>query len=146
MPRRRVSLLIVGVVGLLAAGIWASFKRDYVVPAPGLLDVTTRGTAQEVVVSGVLLSSTAHVTRTSTGPYKEGVIVRVHVDLIRPNDDLDRLTRTFSATVPRSSRTRVIYLGDGQEWETVGRLFGMPLRVPRRKDWAAKIVWRDAAS
>ena len=144
MTRRAVSWLVAGgALGVLAVFVWAGFKRQYVIPASGLLDVTATAMPRQVLVSGVLLSSMAHVTRTTTEPYKEGVIVRVYVDLIRPGDDLDKLTRSFSTAVPRSQETRVIYIGDGQEWETIGQLYGVPVRVPHRKEWAAKVVWRE---
>jgi len=131
-----------GVLGVIAIVIWAGFKREYVIPASGLLDVKTGTTPGEVVVSGVLLSSMSHVTKTTAEPYRDGVIVRVYVDLIGPDDDLNRLKRAFSCVVPRSKSIKVIYLGDSQEWETVGKLYGVPVRVPRHKEWAAKVVWR----
>ncbi|HEY0140869.1 MAG TPA: hypothetical protein VGF48_08230 [Thermoanaerobaculia bacterium] len=139
----RIVAIVAGVAGLLALGLWAGFRRQYVVPAAGLLDVTTRATPQEVIVSGVLLSSMARVTKTTFAPYKDGVLVRVYVDLIRPGDDSDQVMRSFSARVPRSS-SGVIYVGDDQAWETVGQLYGLAVRVPREKEWAAKAVWREA--
>jgi hypothetical protein len=95
------------------------------------------------MVSGVLLSSMAYVKNTTTEPYRDGVIVRVYVGLIPATGNLGKLTRTFAASVPRSRGTRFIYVGDGQEWETVGRLYGAPVRIPRDKNSAAKVVWRE---
>ena len=143
MTRR--SWLIAGTALLLLAVVIAlGFKRENVVPAAGLLDVVAVATPRQVVVSGVLLSSMAHVTKTTATPYKDGVLVRVYVDLIRPDDDLDRLTRTFSVPVPRSRDAGIVYIGESQKWETVGQLYGMPVRVPHRREWAAKPVWRES--
>ena len=132
-----------GVLGVLAAVFWIGFRREYVVPARGLLDVTAVTGSRQIVVSGVLLSSMAYVRKTTVEPYRDGVIVRVYVDVIPSTGDLHGLTRTFAASLPRTHDTTVIYVGDGQEWETVGRLYGVALRIPRHKDEAAKVIWRE---
>jgi hypothetical protein len=132
-----------GVLAVLAAFSWIGFRREYVVPASGLLDITAVAGSRHIVVSGVLLSSMSYVRKTTTEPYRDGVIVRVYVGLIPTTGNLDKLTRTFATSVPRSRDTRVIYVGDGQQWETVGRLYGAAVRMPRDENAAAKIVWRE---
>ncbi|HYC61037.1 MAG TPA: hypothetical protein VEK79_15860 [Thermoanaerobaculia bacterium] len=146
MKSRRAKkwLIGTGAVGVIAVIAWIGFKRQYVIPAAGLLDVTAVAGPRDVVVSGVLLSSMSHVTKTTTDRYADGVIVRVYVELI-PVDgtSLASLTRTFTAAVPRSRDARVIYVGDARERETVGSLYGLPVRVPRRDESAARVVWRE---
>lgn len=105
--------------------------------AHSLLDLTATANPREVVVSAVLLSSMALITEAKAAFHKDGVIIRVYADLIEPDDDRNALTNRFTVTVPRSEDVRVLYAGE--KGRTVGRLFGVPVRVPRRDDSAAKI-------
>jgi hypothetical protein len=135
--------VIVMLLAIAAALIVIGFTREYAVPASGLLELTAFPSADEVVVTGILLSSDARIARVTTTRYADVVLVRVYTQRITDDDDPKTVRGNFAVAIPRRSGMTAIAVGERAHTVTVGRLFGIPIRMPwiPENEGASLIVW-----
>ncbi|SRR5258707_10740953 len=142
MRKLRITLFLVLIS--TAAIVITSFKRVYVFPADGLLELTAVPSSTGVTVSGALKSSGAKIVKITTTRDGDEALVRIYGDAISPTDNPKCCPGTFSTSVATAGGLRDIGVGDSTRFITVGTLFGIPLRAPRwsKSDAACRIVWR----
>jgi hypothetical protein len=130
-------------VATLVVVVAFSFKREYVLPATGLLELSAAENSGVVVVSGAIRSSGAKITRITTTRFDDYVLVRVYADAIRSSDDPKDCAGTFIIPVALSPEMSAIKVGESPRSVTVGQVFGVPIRVPRfrRHPSAVRVVW-----
>jgi hypothetical protein len=131
------ALLIIAIIGVVC------FKREYVIPGDGLVGVAASRVDNIVKVSGSIQSSGAKIVKTTTARNGDAILLRVYADRIRENDDPKECFGSFAIVIPLETGINSIQAGESPRVLTIGRLWGMPIRLPRlhRNTAAARLVW-----
>lgn len=145
MKRRRTLVTSLVVAALLLA-IGSGFKREYALPAYALLDLKASRSADAIIVTGALRGSSAKVVRTTATHGSGDVLIRVYAHAIKATDDPRSTVGTFTAVVPLGPSVHAVLVGDGRRFLTVGRLWGLPIRLPRlhADESAVRLIWNDS--
>jgi hypothetical protein len=139
--RKRLSayaLIVVAVLTALALG----FNREYVLSADGLVGVKAARRGDKLVVSGSIRASGARITKVTTTESDGDVLIRVYADRVSAGES-ERASGRFTLSVPLNSDVRSIRIGENSRIITAGRLFGVPLRIPRgsSKPPTDRVLW-----
>lgn len=143
MKRLQKAAFTVVITALVSVIVAVGFSREYAVTAPGLLDLKAAANDREIVVTGILLGSGGRITRTTTTRYGDVLLVRVYATAIEEDASPAIVRGTFAAVIPRDPRITSIVVGERSDTITIGRLYGLPIRIPRlpRRESAGSMVW-----
>lgn len=134
----RYLCIVVVMTAIVVAAV--SFRREYVVPPAGLVDVAVTPHKGFVTVSAGLLSSGARVSRTSVSVRDGSALVRIYMVALTGHDH--EPSRIASIDVPLAG-LKSIEIGDSPRSITVGHVFCVAVSLPRmrRDPDASRLIW-----
>lgn len=124
------SIVVAALIAFVFVGFAGGFHREYVLPADGLVGVRAEQRGNTLLVTGSIFASGARVKKVTTTSSDGDVLIRVYVDRVTP-ESVGDATGKFQLSLPLHPDTRSVRIGENSRFITVGRLVGVPLRVPR---------------
>ena len=97
-----IVLVMLAVVVVATVG----FRREYVLPADGLVDVQATTSDGDVVVSGAIRASGGRITKTTVRRYGDELVVRVFATAIRSGEMPRETPGTFRIVLRPSDDIR----------------------------------------
>ncbi len=133
-----VAIVVIGIVAVCTA----SFRREHVLSHDGLVGLKATRHTDVVFVSGSILPSGARIEKITTTRSDGDVLIRVYTARIDAGESQHSSGR-FNVSVHVGGGIRSIRIGESSNVITLGRMFGIPVRVPRasRTPSTERVLW-----